>query len=197
MPEEPVGGPTQTEVVTSGDDHQRVSREVFGEPGEPLPHDRLLTIARVIHGLEADPYGDQAAPIRLRVIAWLIESPDVSVQGCPFFIGARTAEDANSRSMQALSVAAQRNVPAAVYLYTYMAGMAAHLIERPGLDPRSAEVQVAGIESMLRVYDITMERQMAEPIGSFEELRERRDQGELLAWYETHIRCGGPGSAEP
>lgn len=165
-------------------------REVFGEPGQHLPRERLLSIASVIHRLEADPYGPHAPGMRFVVTAWLIESPDVTVELCPFFAGAETGDQAAQVTTDAFNVAAQRDVPAAVFVYQYSAGMAAYVIEHPGSDPGSAEVQVAGLKSMLRVYEITRRRGLADSYPGLDRLAERRDRGELLSWYAENVRCG-------
>jgi hypothetical protein len=69
--------------------------------------------------------------------------------------------------------------------------MAAYLIEHPGADPNSAEVQVAGAESGLLWYEASLRRgEQRNPY--FDTLVERRNrEGGLRGWYDEHqIRCG-------
>lgn len=145
------------------------------------PPEQLAAIARFIRWWERDPFAplpgnDTGMSTPAAMLLWLTESPDVTVSLCGFMIAL-----AQSRG--------EESSPPATMGSTF--GMAAYLIEHPGSDPNSAEVQVAGAESGLRWYEASLRH--GQPRSAFmDELIARRDRdGGLRAWYDEHgIRCG-------
>lgn len=115
--------------------------------------------------------------MRLLLSSWMVQSPDVHLVLCPFFTGATSSDEANRVTVDALNIAARRDHPPAMLVFHYAAGMAAHLVERPQADPSSAEVQVAGVEAMLRVHRLSRQRGLVEPYAKLEELASRDPRG--------------------
>ena len=113
------------------------------------------------------------------LLAWLTESPDVSVVICPFL------------SMMAQNEGEGGDVGGPLTMGSTF-GMAAYLIEHPGADPASAEVQVAGAESALLWYQASVEAGVTQPNSFAEELVSRAErEGGLMGFYEErNIRCG-------
>lgn len=156
--------------------------------GERLPPERLAEIVRFIREFERDPYAevpgnDTGMSVQGALVAWIIKYPGLSVVMCPFLrvLDGESGDEVGPRT----TIGA-------------ILGMAAYLLEHPGADPTSAEVQVAGVESGLRWYEASVRR--GEPrIEFLDELRARRDRnGGLQAWYDEHqIRCGEQPAAPP
>lgn len=131
--------------------------------------------------------------MRFLIAGWLVESPDVSVTLCPFFTGARSAEESNRAVLGAFEVASRRDDPAAMTVFHYAAGMAAFMIEQPGQHPEAPAVQIAGLEAMLRVYDLAKTRGLTEPFPTLDDLAAKRDAGTLAEWYRQNVSCGSGG----
>jgi hypothetical protein len=146
-----------------------------------LPPEQLAAIARFIRWWERDPYAlvpgnDTGLSTPAALLAWLSESPDVTVMMCPFLSAIAEQEG-------------QPSSPPVTMGSTF--GMAAYLIEHPGADPSSPEIQAAGAESGLLWYEASLRR--GEPHNAFmDALVARRDRdGGLRGWYDEHdIRCG-------
>lgn len=73
----------------------------------------------------------------------------------------------------------------------YAVGMAAHQIEQRGLPPSSLDVQVAGLESMLRVYRLARRRALIDSYPNFDELLAQSEGNTLSGWYAEAATCGG------
>ncbi len=117
------------------------------------------------------------------MLAWLSESPDVSVVICPFLsqMAGEGQGEAARGAQSALTTGSSF-------------GMAAYMIEHPGAEPSSPEVQVAGAESGLRWYEAQLSRGQVERNAFADQLIAERDQhgGSLRPWFDgLGIQCGG------
>ncbi len=166
-------------------------RAVLGPLGAHRTPEQLAEVAAYIRRFEQDPYGlfaenDTGLSTPAALLAWVTESPDVTVVICPFL-----SEMSRDRG---------GDVSAAVSLAP-MLGMTAYLIEHPGADPAGAEVQIAGTESAVRWYAAGLRHGQASN-ALFEELSAlyaREGVAGLRRWYtERGIRCGdAPAPAAP
>lgn len=161
----------------------RSLRAILGAPRAHLSPEQLSEIAALIRRWERDPYeplpeNDTGVSAPAAMLAWVTESPDVSVAVCT--------------AVQALAEGQGADVSATITLGSLF-GMAAYLIEHPGARATSPEVQVAGLESALRWYAASL-RHDGETNALLEELDTRFAAGgtdALLAWYAEHeIDCG-------
>ena len=175
------GSSSRSSSEASSTADPRSLRALLSPIGERQPPDQLAAIARFIRRWERDPYADvpendTGVSTPTAMLMWLTESPDVSVSICMFV--SALAQDRGEESNPPMTMGS-----------TF--GMAAYLIEHPGIAPTSAEVQVAGMESGLRWYQASMRRGAARsPL--LDELVQRAAQpGGLRAWYDEHqVRCG-------
>ena len=150
--------------------------DLLGPLGARLPPEQLAEIAAFIRRWEQDPMApvpenDTDRSTAFLMLAWLTESPDVAVT--------------ITTAVQTMSEGRGADVSPAVTMGSTF-GMAAYLIEHPGSDPRSAEVQAAGIESALRWYEAALRRGEGQN-GMLEELTVIRDRGELVQWWSEHV----------
>ncbi len=112
------------------------------------------------------------------MLAWVTESPDVSVTICPV--------------LPSLADGRGGDVGPSTTSGSLM-GMTAFLIENPGADPAGILVQTAGIESGTRWYRAAVTRGLVQPNTFMDELEARIAQdGSAQPFYrERQIRCGG------
>jgi hypothetical protein len=181
-------GSTATSTTPTRDDAsdpyagQPTIYDLVGPLGQSLSRERLLSIASYIRRLEQDREGVMAHDARAErspsppavFLAWLTESPDVSVVMSTYL-----AELARDHGADVGPLAA----------FGSLYGMTAHLIEHPGADPRGDEVQLAGVEFVLSWYEQGI-RAGAERNAFFDFLVEARDGGRLAAWYAENVRLG-------
>lgn len=177
------GGPSST-ASSGGTASTSSLRALLSPIGESLPRAQLEAIARFIRRFERSPYADPAEndtgmSTLAAILIWLTESPDVSVTICPFLSSLAESEGEGGDSGPATTMGS-----------TF--GMAAYLIEHPGADSTSREVQVAGAESALRWYRASLASRVATPNTFMDRLVQRAERdGGLGPFYdERQIHCG-------
>ncbi|MEM6957274.1 MAG: hypothetical protein AAF645_16405 [Myxococcota bacterium] len=144
-----------------------------------LPREQLERIAAFIRWYERDPFdptiGINVQPsIRATLIAWLAESPDVSVVVTVFLSRMTEGRGGDPEQLGAFVTVGST------------LGMAADAIENPSRAPESAERQAAGIESALRWYEAAVARGAARN-GFLDQLIEVRERGDLAVWFAERV----------
>jgi hypothetical protein len=71
--------------------------------------------------------------------------------------------------------------------------MARFQIESGGREPNGAEMQAAGIASMIRAYVAARSAGLLPAHPAFDGLEAEARGGTLVEWYRTHLTCGSPG----
>jgi hypothetical protein len=160
----------------------RSLREILGPLGAHQTPGQLAEIAAFIRRWERDPMApvpenDTERSTQFLVMAWLVESPDVSVIAVT--------------GVQMLAEGRGADVGGMVTMGS-MFGMAAYLIEHPGLAPTSDEVQAAGVASALLWYEASLRRGEGHN-EMLDELLVVRDRGELVQWWAAHVEVGEGG----
>lgn len=147
--------------------------EVLGPNGAALPAAQLDAIARYLRRLERNPtpmlleYDGVVLHATTLLLRWVVDSPDVGV-----VVDGWVAELAGPR---------ENPWPHGALAATL--GMAAYQIEHRSehLDPAGDQVQLAGVESVLRWYEALM-REGAEHRPAIDAAIADRDRGALPAW---------------
>jgi hypothetical protein len=147
---------------------------LFDRPAEPRSEAELRRIALYFRGLERDPsslLAEGAEANRERttpLMRWLIETSDVRLQVHPW--------------TQAIS----GGYP--VLLLASLTGMAAHAIEQRAAapDPGSEEMQLAGLESVLRWYEALLARGV-ERSEVLDMLLQAGEEGRLRIVFRTRL----------
>lgn len=154
-------------------------RSAIQPVGGTLPPERLAQLASFIRWYERDPFDPTIGvglelSVRATLLAWIAESPDVSVVITPFL--GQGVQGRGGDGDQMASITAMGS----------LFGMAAHAIEHPEYDSGSDERQAAGIESALRWYEAAVARGSARN-GYLDELIQERNAGRLVQWFAEHI----------
>lgn len=170
------------EPPTSGPARTRSLREILGPLGAHQTPEQLAEVAAFIRRWERDPIApvpenDTDRSTHFLLLAWLTESPDVSV--------------VVTIAVQRMSEGRGADVGPIVTMGGTF-GMAAYLIEHPGSEPTSDEVQAAGVESALRWYEASLRRGEGHN-ELLDELLVVRDRGELVQWWADHVEVGDGG----
>lgn len=180
------GGATRTRGAEGPASHAarptRSLREILGPLGAHQSPGQLAEVAAFIRRWERDPMApvpenDTDHTTQFLLMAWLVESPDVSVVAVT--------------AVQMLAEGRGADVGGMVTVGS-MFGMAAYLIEHPGSEPTSDAVQAAGIESALLWYESSLRRGEGHN-EVLDELLGVRDRGELVQWWADHVEVGDHG----
>ena len=113
--------------------------------------------------------------VRATLLAWLTESPDVSV-----VIVATLSSEAEMRGEPLTEAQSSQ------FTMGSLLGMAVDAIEHPEREPESAERQAAGIQSGLRWYQAALARG-GERSAVLDEFVQMGARGELAGWFSTHV----------
>lgn len=137
--------------------------------------------------LERDPLGPAATKDRRWLIQWIIDIPDIEVRGCSGPLDVLKQDDGKRHGK---------------LLYAQsMFGMAAFLIEHPSERGDWVQVQLAGVESVLRAYRSLLGNDPEARWKELDLLAEARRQGKLREVIEQTMEgCGDervPGPGDP
>jgi len=147
-------------------------------PRGSLSAEQLAEVAAAIRRLEANPLASDAWEANTSLLAWLIHSPDVTVNVCARMI---PAPRENALSSPAAGMQA-------------MLSSAAFIIEHPDRAPDAAAVNLAGLQGALHSYTIIKARHGDRArAASLERLLRLQERGEL----ERHVREQTARCAEP
>lgn len=115
----------------------QVPLDVAPIPAGPLTPEQLQRVADDIRRLEANPLAPDVQEARSRLIAWVVDSPDVHVTLC----GAVLAPlmDTETEANGYLTV-------------QHALSMAAYAVTEGGAEPDRVEANVAGLRGMLGTY---------------------------------------------
>lgn len=151
-------------------------------PSTPAERRRAVETTR---RLEREPLGNGAMEQRRWLLRWIVEIPDIHVQGCSGPLDALAADAGGERYGRVLYAQA-------------MFGMAAFLVEHPDDKGDWLAVQTAGVESVLKAYRSLLR---TEPDARWEELDlllAASRQGKLpLVLEQTMEGCGDEGAPAP
>jgi len=126
------------------------------------PEEREMALAAV-EILETQPASEAAKEAIRWLTMWLVNVSDITVEVC-----LQTLGDSASRE----------GLPSALLIHPAY-GQAAYQIRNPDEKPGSLDVAVAGVESALRSYESRKELDPGVSSPLFEDLLERRENGEL------------------
>jgi hypothetical protein len=158
--------------------------QVAAERGPSTSAERTRAV-ETTRRLERDPLGSGAGKDRRWLIQWIVEIPDIEVKGCSGPLDVLKQDD-GSRYGRVLYVQS-------------MFGIAAFLIEHPRDKDDWVQVQLAGVESVLRAYRSLLSSEPGAHWKELDLLAEARRQGKLREVIEETMEgCGqervqGPG----
>lgn len=163
--------------------HQSASpslREILGPLGARQTPEKLAEVAAFIRRWERSPFepmpeNTSDLSTQALMLAWLTESPDVSV--------------VVSVALSRLCEGRGANVGPFATVGS-MFGMAAYLIEHPGTAGHEPDVQAAGVASALLWYEDSLRRGEGrnELMDELIAIRDQRGHDGLREWWEAHIR---------
>lgn len=153
-------------------------------PSTPAERARAVETTR---RLERDPLGPSATKDRRWLIQWIIDIPDIEVRGCTGPLDILKEDDGRRHGK--------------VLFAQSMFGMAAFLIEHPREKDDWVQVQLAGVESVLKAYRSLLGSDPGARWKELDLLTEARRQGKLReVLEETMEGCGEervPGPGDP
>ena len=144
----------------------------FGQTPKPDDRETLIKAARF---LEEKPLDKDAKNIRGWAMLYIIETKDVSVIICGGDLTKAALEKKNKYGSELLG--------------QYTIGMAAFKLENPAGATDENAAQLAGLESMLKSYEVIIKEKPKAKFAGMDDLIKKRDNGELKAAVET-ADCG-------
>lgn len=151
-------------------------------PSTPAERKRAVEVTR---RLEREPLAAGTEAQRRWLLRWIVEIPDIHIQGCSGPLDVLVTDDGGERHGRLLYAQA-------------MFGMAAFLVENPRKKADWLAVQTAGVESALRAYRSIVR---ADPEARWEELDAllvAMRQGQLEAVLEQTMEgCGDEQAPAP
>jgi hypothetical protein len=144
-------------------------------PSTAAERKRAVAITR---RLEKDPLGRGTKADRRWLLQWIVAVPDVQVKSCsgpldPLLEGERQ----HGRELYAQSVF----------------GMAAYQIEHPGKKPEDPAVQLAGVQSTLKMYQALRAQDSSTRWSELDELVAAQKSGRLAGLVKEETDCGESG----
>jgi hypothetical protein len=140
-------------------------------PSGRLSAEQLAPVAAAIRRLEANPLASDGMEARRNLLAWLTDSPDVTVSMCQHVVPAP----------------AQNSETSGITMTQFLFSSAAFIIEHPDQAKDPVAVNLAGLQGALRTYELLKARRgNAAKNRDLEKLLERRERGEL----EAYVRAG-------
>jgi hypothetical protein len=135
-----------------------------------------VKLARV---LEHDPFNKDAKRMREWFTEWLIEIPDLTVDGCPGYL-------------EPLYQKKKKNY-ASVISSQMLFSSAAYMIDHPDLADDRVAVNLAGLEGALKTYQAILRKKPNKRWPFLDDLLNKRDRGELKAYVESiaATKCAG------
>ena len=126
--------------------------------------ENLIKVARL---LEEKPFDENAKKYREWALLYLIETKDVSVNVCTDGIKAITDK---------------KNKSGGELLVHYSIATAAFKLENPSKANDENAAQLAGVESMLKSYEVMVKEKPKVQFAGIDEVIEKRNKGELAAF---------------
>ena len=137
--------------------------------GHSTPAERKQAL-EYIHHFQADPLNPDLTPEIQWVVKWTIEVPDIRLDLCTSFFKLPKAESKDGQTLFNAMVFAQT----------------AYLLENPDhQDDKLAQVE-AGVEGVLRVYEVLLKSNPKDREPSLDKLIKRREDGTLTKFVEQH-----------
>ncbi len=145
-------------------------------PSTATERKRAVAITR---RLEKDPFGKGTKADRRWLLEWIIAVPDVQVKSCSGPLDPLLESDRpRGRELYAQSVF----------------GMAAYQIEHPGKKPEDPAVQLAGVQSVLKMYQALLGRDSSARWPDLDELLAAQRSGKLAQLIKEETDCAESGS---
>lgn len=149
-----------------------------GERGVTTPQERQKAL-KLVHQLEADPFGKKARDARRWLALWMVQAPDRKVQYCPEVLGGT------------LQVRQRvRNEIVAQVTYSSLA----YVLENPG--KAAFDIHRAGVLGALRAYEVMLAREPGTRSPLFDDLLAKRNDGTLDAYLAETVKACPPPPAK-
>jgi len=148
-----------------------VAPGAHGDRATPKEREKAL---KLIHQLEADPFGKKARDSRRWLSLWMVDGPDRKVQYCPEVLGGSLPERRRVRN----EIVAQ---------ITY-SGLA-FLLEHPNTPPTSFDIHRAGILGALRAYEVMIAGEPGTRSPLLDGLVAKRNDGTLEAYLAETVKA--------
>jgi hypothetical protein len=147
------------------------------ERGPSTPREREKAL-KLVHQLEADPFGRKARDARKWLALWVVDVPDFKLQYCPEIFGG--------------PLAARQRIRTEILAQTTYSSLA-FLLENPGRQPTDLDIHRAGVLGALRAYEAMLAGEPGTRSPLLDDLITKRNAGELDAYLaETVKSCPGP-----
>lgn len=142
----------------------------FAQDAKDKNRQLLINITKF---LEENPFDEKAESARKNAFTFVAQTKDVTVVMC------------TDLTKEALK---KKNKYGGELLIQYSLGMAAYKLENPDKKDENA-AQLAGLESMLKSYEVMFKEKPDAKFPAMDELLNKRDNGELKALVEQQS-CG-------
>ena len=137
--------------------------------GPSTPAERKQALEYIRH-FQADPLNPNLKPEIQWVVKWTIEVPDIRLDLCTSFFKLPKSESKDGQTLFNAMVFAQT----------------AYLLENPDhQDDKLAQVE-AGVEGVLRVYEVLLKANPRDREPFLDKLIKRREEGTLTKFVEQH-----------
>jgi hypothetical protein len=144
------------------------------DPGNRVTPKEREKALKLIHQLEADPFGKKARDARRWLALWMVDGPDRKVQYCPEVLGGTLQERRRVRN----EIVAQ---------ITY-SGLA-FLLEHPGTPAASFDIHRAGVLGAIRAYEVMVAGEPGTRSPLFDGLVAKRNEGTLDAYLAETVKA--------
>ncbi|MBV9957085.1 MAG: hypothetical protein JO360_01635 [Acidobacteria bacterium] len=151
---------------------QSVSAQDDRKPSTP---EERAEAVRVAHVLETDPFNKEALGARERVLKWLAQAPDITVDVCTGFVSPLLGNKKNYSS----ELVAQQILSSAAFI-----------IEHPDKAEEKPAVSLAGLEGILKMYESILKTKPKAKWAYLDDLIEKRDKGELNDYVMGVMKTG-------
>lgn len=161
-------GTTKPAATTNAADQPAASASNGDSARTPSTPEERAWAVKVTRELENDPLSADLAPEREKLVKWLVEVPDITVEVCADSLG---PEMIKNDAIAGLLVTQQ------------MFSQAAYGIEHPG-EGNSLDAHVAGVEGVLKAYSKIRAAKPEVRNAHFDELAALEAKGKLKDWVE-------------
>lgn len=137
------------------------------EKRKPSTPEERAEAVRITRALETDPLSKDAKKTREKLLAWLIEVPDITFTTC--------------NDLLLPVILAKKNYSKELVMQE-MLSSAAFVIEHPDKAQDHTAEHVAGLEGTLRAYEAILKVKPKATLEHLDMLLEKRNKGELVAY---------------
>jgi hypothetical protein len=155
-----------------------------GQPqrGPSTPEERARAV-KVAHELEENPLAKDADDDRAWMVKWIIEIPDITIDGCTDYFG----DLPNPPRHHSTEIITQMALSSAAFI-----------VEHPDKAKDDQAVAMAGLLGSLKTYESILKQEPGSHWADMDKLLKVRDQGKLDDFVaDTLIKCKQDNEGDP